>query len=72
MAGGSLPVVSGKRVIQALMRAGFVAERIVGSHDIMMHPTDPNRDGTRSRKPRSQAGHASRDRSAGGIQRGRI
>ena len=38
MGSGRLPAVSGKRVIQALARAGFVTERIVGSHHILTHP----------------------------------
>jgi predicted RNA binding protein YcfA (HicA-like mRNA interferase family) len=38
MAGGGLPAVNGKRVIQALKRAGFVVNRIVGSHHIMAFP----------------------------------
>ena len=32
MGGGRLPAVNGKRVIQALMKTGFVVNRIVGSH----------------------------------------
>ena len=39
--GGGLPTVSGKRVIQALNRAGFVTERIAGSHQVLMLPADP-------------------------------
>ena len=38
MGGGRLPVVSGKRVIQVLQRAGLVTDRIVGSHHILMYP----------------------------------
>jgi predicted RNA binding protein YcfA (HicA-like mRNA interferase family) len=41
--GPRLPAVSGKRVVQALTRAGFVVERIVGSHHVLMYPTDPSR-----------------------------
>lgn len=35
MAGGRLPVVNGKRGVAALMRVGFVVERIVGSHHVL-------------------------------------
>jgi predicted RNA binding protein YcfA (HicA-like mRNA interferase family) len=38
--GGGLPVVSGKRVIQALHRAGFVTDRIAGSHHVLVYPGD--------------------------------
>lgn len=41
--GGKLPALSGKRVVQALERAGFVVERIVGSHHIMIYPGDASR-----------------------------
>jgi predicted RNA binding protein YcfA (HicA-like mRNA interferase family) len=41
--GGGLPSVSGKRVVQALNRAGFVIERIAGSHYVLMLPADPSR-----------------------------
>jgi len=41
--GGGLPVVSGKRVIQALHRAGFVTDRIVGSHHVLVRPGDLTR-----------------------------
>jgi len=34
MAGGRLPAVNGKRVVQALTRAGFVVDRTVGSHHV--------------------------------------
>jgi predicted RNA binding protein YcfA (HicA-like mRNA interferase family) len=43
MGGGRLPVVNGKRVIQALMRAGFVVNRIVGTHHVLVYPDDPTR-----------------------------
>jgi predicted RNA binding protein YcfA (HicA-like mRNA interferase family) len=42
MAGG-LPIVSGSRVVRALTRAGFVLDRIVGSHHVLAHPNDPTR-----------------------------
>jgi len=38
-----LPVVSGSRVVRALTRAGFVLDRIVGSHHVLVHPADPLR-----------------------------
>jgi predicted RNA binding protein YcfA (HicA-like mRNA interferase family) len=41
--GGKLPVVNGKRVIQALTRTGFVVDRIVGSHHVVVYPNDPTR-----------------------------
>ena len=43
MGGGRLPAVNGKRVIQALMRAGFVVNRTVGSHHVLVYPGDPTR-----------------------------
>jgi predicted RNA binding protein YcfA (HicA-like mRNA interferase family) len=43
MSGGGLPVVNGRQVIRALMRAGFVVDRIAGSHHVLMHPRDPGR-----------------------------
>jgi predicted RNA binding protein YcfA (HicA-like mRNA interferase family) len=33
-----LPVVSGKRVVQALTRAGFFTDRVVGSHHVLVFP----------------------------------
>jgi predicted RNA binding protein YcfA (HicA-like mRNA interferase family) len=41
--GGKLPVVNGKRVVQALTRAGFLVDRIVGSHHVLVYPDDPTR-----------------------------
>jgi predicted RNA binding protein YcfA (HicA-like mRNA interferase family) len=38
-----LPVVDARRAIRALMRAGFVIDRISGSHYVMAHPGDPSR-----------------------------
>ena len=38
-----LPAVSGREVVRALERAGFVMERIAGSHHIMAHPDDARR-----------------------------
>ena len=43
MAGGGLPAVNGRRVIQALKRAGFVVDRIVGSHHVLALPGNPAR-----------------------------
>jgi predicted RNA binding protein YcfA (HicA-like mRNA interferase family) len=43
MGGGKLPVVNGKRVIQALTSAGFLVNRIVGSHHVLVYPDDPTR-----------------------------
>ncbi|MGV1014681.1 MAG: type II toxin-antitoxin system HicA family toxin [Methyloceanibacter sp.] len=43
MVGGRLPVVRGKQVVQALLRAGFVIDRIVGSHHVLVYPQDPTR-----------------------------
>jgi predicted RNA binding protein YcfA (HicA-like mRNA interferase family) len=43
MPGGRLPVVNGRRVIQILRRAGFVVDRIVGSHHVLAYPGDPTR-----------------------------
>jgi predicted RNA binding protein YcfA (HicA-like mRNA interferase family) len=41
--GGKLPVVNGKRVVQALTRGGFLVDRIVGSHHVLVYPDDPTR-----------------------------
>src|SRR5260370_42353988 len=43
MAGGRLPTVNGRRAIQALTRAGFVVDRIAGSHHVLAIPGDPTR-----------------------------
>jgi predicted RNA binding protein YcfA (HicA-like mRNA interferase family) len=43
MAGGKLPVVGGGAVVRALMRAGFIVDRIVGSHHVLTYPGDPTR-----------------------------
>jgi predicted RNA binding protein YcfA (HicA-like mRNA interferase family) len=43
MAGGRLPVASGTAVVRALKRAGFVVDRIVGSHRVLVYPGDPTR-----------------------------
>ncbi len=38
-----MPVASGKDVVRALRKAGFVVDRIVGSHHVMTFPGDPTR-----------------------------
>jgi predicted RNA binding protein YcfA (HicA-like mRNA interferase family) len=43
MAGAKLPAVSGRRVIRALTSAGFIVDRIVGSHHVLVYPADPTR-----------------------------
>ena len=43
MGGGRLPVISGKRVIRALIKGGFAVNRIVGSHHVLVYPGDPSR-----------------------------
>jgi predicted RNA binding protein YcfA (HicA-like mRNA interferase family) len=40
---GRLPAVTGRRVIQALTKAGFVVDRIVGSHYVLVYSGDPKR-----------------------------
>jgi predicted RNA binding protein YcfA (HicA-like mRNA interferase family) len=43
MGGGGLPVIKGRQVIRALGKAGFVVDRIVGSHYILVYPGDAAR-----------------------------
>lgn len=43
MTGGRLPTASGKDVLRALKKAGFLVDRIAGSHHIMVFPGDPTR-----------------------------
>jgi predicted RNA binding protein YcfA (HicA-like mRNA interferase family) len=43
VAGGRLPVANGRYVVRALTRAGFVVDRIVGSHHVLAYPSDPSR-----------------------------
>jgi predicted RNA binding protein YcfA (HicA-like mRNA interferase family) len=43
MGGGRLPVVNGKHVIRALAKAGFIVNRIVGGHHVLVYPGDPTR-----------------------------
>jgi len=40
---GKLPVLDGRRVVRALTRAGFVTDRIVGSHHVLVFPGDATR-----------------------------
>jgi predicted RNA binding protein YcfA (HicA-like mRNA interferase family) len=41
--GGRLPVANGRQVLRALLKAGFVVERIVGSHHVLVHPNNARR-----------------------------
>ena len=41
--GAKLPTVSGRRAVQALVRAGFIVDRIAGSHHILVYPQDASR-----------------------------
>ena len=43
MAAARLPAISGQRVVKALTRAGFVLDRIVGSHHVLKHPENASR-----------------------------
>lgn len=43
MPDGKLPTLDGRRVVRALARAGFVIDRIAGSHHVMVLPTDATR-----------------------------
>ena len=43
MMAARLPAVDGRRVIRALTGAGFIVDRIVGSHHVLAHPGDPTR-----------------------------
>jgi predicted RNA binding protein YcfA (HicA-like mRNA interferase family) len=38
-----LPIISGRDVVRALTRAGFVVDRIAGSHHVLTHPSDSRR-----------------------------
>jgi predicted RNA binding protein YcfA (HicA-like mRNA interferase family) len=38
-----LPDANARQVLAALRRAGFVVNRVVGSHHVLTHPTDPAR-----------------------------
>jgi len=43
MSGARLPVLTGRQILQALSRAGFVVDRIVGSHHVLVYPGDARR-----------------------------
>jgi predicted RNA binding protein YcfA (HicA-like mRNA interferase family) len=43
MAGSGLPVVEGTELARALQRAGFIVDRIVGSHHVLVYPGDATR-----------------------------
>jgi predicted RNA binding protein YcfA (HicA-like mRNA interferase family) len=43
MSAARLPVTDGRRVVRALERAGFVVDRIVGSHHVLTIPGDATR-----------------------------
>jgi predicted RNA binding protein YcfA (HicA-like mRNA interferase family) len=43
VADGKLPVLDGRRVVRALTRAGFLTDRIVGSHHVLVFPSDAMR-----------------------------
>ena len=43
MAGGRLPVANGAAVVRALKRAGFVVDRVVGSHHVLVFAGDAAR-----------------------------
>jgi predicted RNA binding protein YcfA (HicA-like mRNA interferase family) len=43
MSAARLPAVSGRRVVRALTRAGFIVDRIVGSHHVLAHLNNPAR-----------------------------
>jgi predicted RNA binding protein YcfA (HicA-like mRNA interferase family) len=40
---GKLPVLDGRRAVRALTRGGFVTDRVVGSHHVMIFPGDATR-----------------------------
>lgn len=43
---GRLPVAKGREVVRALGKAGFVVDRIAGSHYLLTLPADPTRNVT--------------------------
>jgi len=43
MSDGRLPTASGRDIVRALERAGFLVDRVVGSHHVMVHPQDSRR-----------------------------
>lgn len=38
-----LPNATGRQVVRAVERAGFIVDRDTGSHHILAHPNDPRR-----------------------------
>jgi predicted RNA binding protein YcfA (HicA-like mRNA interferase family) len=40
---GRLPAVDAKRAIRALRKAGFVVDRVAGSHYLLVDPNNPAR-----------------------------
>lgn len=55
------PVASGKEIVRALQRNGFVILRVSGSHHVMRHPDRP-------RSKVSVPVHGNRDLPAGTLQ----
>jgi predicted RNA binding protein YcfA (HicA-like mRNA interferase family) len=59
--------ISGAMVVRALKRAGFVVDRIAGSHHVLVYPNDPTRTVTvpvhsgRDLKPGTLRGHHQAD-----------
>jgi predicted RNA binding protein YcfA (HicA-like mRNA interferase family) len=43
MAAARLPAASGPRVVRALLKAGFVLDRIAGSHHVLKYPGEAKR-----------------------------
>jgi predicted RNA binding protein YcfA (HicA-like mRNA interferase family) len=43
MGGGRLPTATGKRVVAALAKAGFVLDRVAGGHHVLTYPGHPTR-----------------------------
>jgi predicted RNA binding protein YcfA (HicA-like mRNA interferase family) len=37
------PVANARQVLAALRRAGFIVDRVSGSHHLLIHPADPGR-----------------------------
>ena len=38
-----LPVINGRQAVRALIKAGFVLDRVAGSHHVLANPTDHTR-----------------------------
>ena len=43
MAAARLPAINGRSTVRALTKAGFVVDRIVGSHYVLKYPGEPTR-----------------------------